>query len=80
MKVRLSNEAITKLRHEHEKYREIKLGLGVPLGIKAISSIYVAVKVNEWNGPLTKEAVLLYLEGKLNMKRSDLLEIVDDTI
>jgi hypothetical protein len=36
------------------------------------------LKANEWNGNLTKEAVLQYLQDTLGMTRDQLLETIDE--
>ena len=79
MKVRLTSEAIARIKHP-KAYHTIKKGLMVPMGCTAYATVWHAVRANEWNGRLTTEAVLLYLEDKLNMKRDRFLEIVDDTL
>jgi hypothetical protein len=76
MKARLTSEAITKINHPKNAW--IKKGLSEPLGVSAYSTIWCAVKANEWNGDLTKEAVLQYLENELGMTRDQLLETIDE--
>ena len=75
MKIRLTGEAIARINHP--KNRHIRLGLTTPLGCAAYSTAWVAIKANEWNGALTKMAVLEYLSDQLNMSREQMLEIVD---
>lgn len=76
MKARLSSEAIARIKHP--KRYIIRKGLQKPLGFTSYSTVWYSLKANEWNGNLTKESVLQYLEHELGMKRSELLEIVDE--
>ena len=78
MKVRLTSEAINRINRINKDGKcPIKYGLQVPMG-REYTAVWGAVRSNEWNGALTKEAVLLYLEDKFGMKRSQFLEIVEE--
>lgn len=76
MKARLTSEVITKLNHP--KNALIKRGMMLPMGITSRSTLWATLGINEWNGNLTKESVLQYLEQELGMTRNNLLEIVDE--
>jgi hypothetical protein len=76
MKARLTSEAIGKLNHP--KNIHIKGGLMEPLGCTSRSTVWVKLVANEWNGDLTKESVLQYLEDALGMTRDQLLETIND--
>ena len=75
-KVKLTSEVISKLNNP--KNIKIKRGLQKPLGFRSYPPVWQHVKLNEYNGVLTKESALRYLEDKLNMKREDLIEVVEE--
>jgi hypothetical protein len=75
MKARLTNEAIWKI--QHPKNKNIKKGLEKVLEINH-STVWYTLKINDWNGHLTKEVALRYLEQELRMTRAQMLEIEDN--
>ncbi|MDR2927164.1 MAG: hypothetical protein LBV41_03015 [Cytophagaceae bacterium] len=76
MKARLTSEVIARINHP--KNTQIKQGLKKPLCITSYPPVWYMLKANEWNGNLTKEAVLQYLEDTLGMTRDQLLETIDE--
>ena len=78
MKVRLTSEAITKLKIENPYYYKIRRGLLGVTGKSAPSTIWILLKTNDWNSDLTKEAALQYLEDSLRMTRNQLIEIANE--
>jgi len=76
IRVRLTTEAIYRIKNP--KNQHIKDGLGVPMGRSARATRLYALRANEWNGDLTKEAVIRYLEENLKMTREQLLEVEYD--
>jgi len=76
MKVRLKNEVLNRLNHP--KMYRIKNGMQKPMGVTSYTTVWYSLKMNEWNGNLTKESVLVYLSDALGMTRDEMLEIVED--
>ena len=75
VKIRLTSEAMNRINHP--KNYHIRAGMTKPM-CSAYSTVWLSLKENKWNGNLTKEAVIQYLEEKLEMTRNQLLEVVDE--
>ena len=76
IKARLTSEAINKLRHP--KNLPVRYGLIGVTGKLGITTIRIAIRLNDWNSDLTKEAALRHLSDSLDMTRDQLLEIQDE--
>jgi hypothetical protein len=74
-KKRLTKEAIFRL--SHQKNHWIKLKICETLGW-CHNTILNKIRRNDWNGDLTKDAVLDVLEENLPMSRADLLETKEE--
>jgi hypothetical protein len=81
MKSRLTTEVIEKIRARmrDSEYRYIRRDINRLIGLSQTSSrIYGVLDANKWNGVLTADSVLKYLEDELGMTRDQLLETIDE--
>jgi hypothetical protein len=75
MRARLNYETIRKI--QHPKNIHVKKGLEKVLEITR-TVVWYTLKLNDWNGHLTKEVALRYLEQELRMTRAQMLEVEDN--
>ncbi|MDR1553003.1 MAG: hypothetical protein LBS69_06020 [Prevotellaceae bacterium] len=75
VKKRLTKEAIFKMTHP--KRYEARIELSQILGFTSVC-INKKLRQNKWNGTLTTETALLFLEKELEMSRSQILETAED--